>query len=415
MRIILFLYFLFIPMNQLWSQSLDYARDVFFYDSSLTKAKDYYYQYSPLLFIVSGYGGKGLHVVIGCPEETSLTIAKRNIELEIDVALNRPYLSRLEIINDESLLRQYLDKNKVDIIILEEAFIDSNLDLFQKYKNQIMIFNGNGNKSTMPKNNDLVPLAWHFNYKMNSISAELIKIWHLRDKYRSFFLFVERTRNYTISFYKRIGFLILLLLVSLLILYGYYRRVKDTKFKRTLVVLTVFLVFSAIVFMNSKISAYQDYLQKAFYVRHNPKVSTLEVINKIDNIDVLTKVAALRTLTERFIDLPKDENFIRYKELITEKVLTSLFHEDERVRMWCLDFIAKFKDESLVNYIASKSWDKETSYLVRTRLVRVLGSIKNINTDQALLQISKHEKHPYVISHLKKIFVMRANWPEELK
>jgi len=165
----------------------------------------------------------------------------------------------------------------------------------------------------------------------------------------------------------------------------------------------------------SKISTYQDFLRKSYYMRHNSKVSTLDLIHKVDAEDTLTKVAALRALTERLIDSPTDQNFVRNKELITEKVLTSLLHEDERVRMWCLSFIAKLNDESLVNFIANKSWVNEKSYLVRTRVVRVLGSMKNASTDLALKIISSFEAHPYVISHLKKILVMRENWPEEVK
>lgn len=400
-------------MNQVWSQSLDYARDVFFYDSSMGKAKDYYYQYSPLLYIVSGYAGHGLHVVIACPEGTSLHIAKKNIELELSINLNRPYLSRLEVINEEKALKQYLAANEVDIIVIEETFIEANLELFQKYKNKIMIFNSNNIKSAKPLKNELVPLAWHFNYSMNSISAELIKVWHLRDKYRSYLLFVERTRNFTITFYKRIGFLFLFLLMVFLVTYGYYRRIEKRKYKNLFAFTIALSVFLVSIFSYSKISAYQGYIQKAFYARNDPKVNTLDVINSMDETEVLTKVAALRTLTERFIDFPNDENFTKHKELITEKVLTAMQHEDERVRMWSLAFIANFKDESLVNFIASKSWNTEKSYLVRTRVVRVLGCLENANTNQALLQLAKMEKHPYVVSHLKKICVARELWAQE--
>jgi len=415
MRVFIFLYLLFIATNQLWSQSLDYARDVFFYDKPLSNVKDYYYHYSPLLYHISGYGGKGLHVVIACPEETSLTIAKRNIELEINVLINRPYLRRLETIHDEQELRKFLKLNDVDVIIMEEAFVSNTIDLIQKYKNRVMLFNGNSNKSTKPLTNELVPLSWHFNYKLSNIASELIKIWHLKDQNRSFLLFVERARNFTISFYKRWGFLILISLVSILVIYGFYRRIGRRKFRFIFVLIVGLLVVLSLSIVVSKIVTYQDFLRKSYYMRHNSKVSIVDLIHKVDAEDTLTKVAALRALTERFIDSPTDQNFIRNKELITEKVLTSLLHEDERVRMWCLSFISKFNDESLVNFIANKSWVNEQSYLVRTRVVRVLGSMKNASTDQALKIISSFEAHPYVISHLKKILVMRENWPEEVK
>lgn len=413
MRIVLFLYLIFIPMNQVWSQSLDYARDVFFYDSPLVKAKNYYYQYTPLLFIVSNYAGKGLHVVIACPEGTSLLIAKKNIELEIDFNLDRHYLSRLEIIHDEKLLHQYLEANEVDVIILEETLIENNLDLFQKYKNQIMIFNSNSKKSTKPKKSGLVPLAWQFQYNMNSISTELIKVWHLKEKYRSYLLFVERTRNFTITFYKRIWFLLFLLLISLLIIYGYYRRIEKRNYKNLYVICVSLFVFLLSAFTYSKLSVYQNYLQKAFFVRNNPKISTLDVIKRIDDAEVLTKVASLRTLTERFIDAPNEISFVTHKELITEKILTSLQNEDERVRMWCLAFIANFNDKNLVNFIASKSWDKENSYLVRTRVVRVLASLENAETNQALLQLAKIEKQPYVYYEVRKVCISRGIWSQE--
>lgn len=392
------------------AQSLDYARDVFFYESPLENFKNYYYQNSPLLSVMHSYGGKGLNVVVVCPEATPISTAKLNIQLDLNIEFNRPYLSNLNFINTPESLRDFLKKHAVDIIIIEESFVLELSDIRKSYPNQVMVFSGS---AKIIKNADLVEKVrpwWHYSFKMDSISKELIKVWHNQETYCSFILFIERTKNFTISIHKRLPVIFFLILLGLIIVCGYYRRLPKVIHKRLFLGFLTFVILVIGIGGYCKFLIYQGFVGQVNYFRYAPKDRVEKIFELTENPDVLKKVIALRSLTERIIAQKDVDYYKNNLPIISEKLKILMAHEDERVRMWCLELISNLKDESLINYVASLNWQQENSYLVRTRVVRVLGAMQNENTDSALRQIVKFESHPYAFTELRDVCIERGFW-----
>ena len=408
----IFLTFLFsvLSLVPLKAQSLDYARDVFFYDSSLVPAKNFYYQYSPLLSLIQVYAGKGLNVVVICPEQTPMTIAKKNIELEIAYEFNRPYLSNLNIFNSSTIFKEFLLKNKVDVIIMEESYVEELADIREKHLDRIMVFNSEGKLINNSKQVPLVRNWWHYNFKLDSISKELIKVWHSKENYRTFILFIERSKNFTISLHKRPSIIIFFLLLGFVVVSGFYYRFKQIHLHRYFLGAMATLLLLTLLTGYYKEKTYQGFVNNV-YTDRNPKLKTLEdIMVALEESDILVKVACLRSITERLID-GKEESYLKKNAgLISDKMKVLLSHEDERVRMWSIAVMANLKDENLINFLAQKNWDSEDSYLVRTRVVRALAAFQNQNTNEALIKLAKFEQHPYVYTELRSLCIERDIW-----
>lgn len=393
------------------AQSLDYARDVFFNDT-LKPAKDYYYQYSPLLSTMEVYRGKGLNVVILCSESTPMNIARKNIELETSYDLNRPYLCNLNTFHTLDKFHEFISKNKVDVIIIEDIFIKDLGDLLNIYSNRIFVFNGESKLFKKPVFVENIRPWWHFTFKMDSISTELIKVWRFNERYRTFLVMIERTKNFTVTIHKRWTVIIFFSLFALMVLNGYYQRIKRSRFSKTLIPIFGFVIVFLCSFMFISIQTYQDFTRSVLQFKNKELKDLNEVLILIDSKEPLAVVIGLRSLTERLISNTEEAFFQNHTELLTEKLKLLTKHSDERVRMWSLTVISKLKNESLINWVAQEDWSKESDYLVRTRVVRVLATLSNNETDKALLQMKSYEKHPYVFGELRVICLERNLWSQ---
>ena len=410
MKYFVSLLFLIISAMPIKAQSLDYARDVFFYDFPLVSVKNFYYQYSPLLAMIQDYGGKGLSVVVVCQEKAPIAIARKNIELESFFEQKRPYLRDLRFFYSTAIFRDFLKNNVVDMIIIEETFSDEVADIIIAHPNEIMIFNGDGKLLTNPKSVTTVRNWWHYNFRMDDISKELIKVWHSKEKYRTFLLFMERSKNLSISVHKRVSVILFFLILGVIIISGFYYRLKLFWQKRFFLGICATLFLLTAVFVCFNFLKYQEFVNDVYSERANPPKSLPEVLVALENQNVLKKVAALRSITERLIVHEDQEYFKQHMAAFAESMKIYIDDKDERVRMWSIAVITQLNEESLINFLASKQWEQEESYLVRTRVIRALATLENQNTNAALLQIAKFEKHPYVFTELREICLERKIW-----
>lgn len=404
-----FLFFL-IFSGSIKAQSLDYARDVFFNDNALKPVKDFYYQYSPLLSTIEVYRGKGLNIAILSSESTPFTTAKKNIELETSYDINRPYLCNLNIFHTLDDFHGFIGKSKVDVIIVEEVFVKELNEVLQKFANRTIVFNGESKSFKKPAKVENIRPWWHYAFKLDSISTELIKIWRFNEQYRTFLVMIERTKNFTVTVHKRWTVILFFGLISIMALNGYYQRIKRNNSGKKFLPLMGIVLFILSTCMFISIKKYQDFTRSVFQFKNKELKTSNEVLALLDNKESLTIIIGLRSLTERLISNLEEVSIQNNNELLTEKLKLLARHSDNRVRMWSLTVISKLKNESLINWVAQEDWSKEPDYLVRTRVVRVLAALSNKDTDNALIQMKKYEKHPYAIGELREICLERNLW-----
>jgi len=424
--------------NSIYSQTLDYARDIFFFEGQGKKIRDFYYYYSPLSAYMQNYNGRGLNVVFAGKKGSPIKIGESNIKLELH---NYGYLRDLIIIQDLDELIKHINESKVDVIIVEEDFKEKIKEIALAKGIVLMVYKGFASINKHPKHDKSIPELWHYSFKLNSISRELRLIWNAREKYRNFYLYASQSKEYLIYYQNFIWLGIFVLGLIVFSLYGFILRWKNSNKKiilfwagGTVLCISGYIAFSIV----SKIYLMNDYYRQVQVSRVENRLSKSsadknltdeklkeflainrknrsevygrfsQIVGQLKSKDTLTVVGALRALTEISMD-SKLKGFIKINEQeIFEKLKVLIAHKDARVRMWILTLIEKNQNFEWLKYMMDKNIKDDPSYLVRSRYVRNLEYIQKTETLNELRLMLKKEKHPYVLGEIKVAFTQRG-------
>lgn len=243
-------------------------------------------------------------------------------------------------------------------------------------------------------------------------SSGLIKVWHAKENLRNQILFLERTKNFNLTLHYRYEVFIFLLVLLTFIFYGYYLRMKRRGYR--VLYLFVLIPFLTLVLVLS-LSAYlkfRDYYNQVNNIRVQKSIEIKQVLNDMQTKKPLDICVILRALIERIKDNPEEPNIKKDKQYVLEIIMPLNHHPDERVRMLSIDLLGRLNDENYLKAICQQNWSQESSYLVRSRLVRTFGAMQNEDGDKALLAIKEYEKHPYVFYELRDYCLQRQIWLE---